>query len=220
MKLFGCIIHSGIVILLVCGCSSFRTDMGQPLRESACAFTNGQSRVGTVIAELGPPNRASSLTDGFVFLYEYSRVKEFQLGVSVNYSFLRYFKFVHAWNNLQQEATMLVFDNDGVLRAGGTKKWKEKLGGGNAVQFLVVVMSLSDVAHLLLPADAHDWGQELLGAPPVVLNSGQSLSYGQHGLEQRISPDFVGQNTLEMEKGKTDQRKKQIKRDYQAPYTR
>ncbi|MGZ4964827.1 MAG: hypothetical protein ACXWJB_14960 [Limisphaerales bacterium] len=146
-------------------------------------------------------------------------MKEFQLGLSVPVGFLRYFKFVHAWNNLDQQAAMLIFDDYGVLRSIGEKKWKEKLGGGNAVQVLVTVMSLSDVANILLPADAHSWGEALLEPPPIGLNRNQSLRYGEHGLHQRLSPEYVGQHSLEMEKANTEREKRQIKRDYQSPYS-
>ncbi|MGZ5545128.1 MAG: hypothetical protein ACXWIU_10675, partial [Limisphaerales bacterium] len=106
MNGFWRIAHGSTIVCLLGGCSSFRTEMGRPLPTQRDSFTEGKTRVGTVIHDLGPPNRASQLPDGFVFLYEYTCVKEFQLGLSVPVGFLRYFKFVHAWNNLDQQAAM------------------------------------------------------------------------------------------------------------------
>jgi hypothetical protein len=191
--------------------------MGRPLPAKAPEFAEGQTRVETVVHELGPPNQASRLPDGFTFLYEYSRMGELQLGFSVNAPILRWLKFVKAWNRLNQETLLLTFDDQGVLRSAGTGKWDESLGGGSAAQILFAVISLSDVSDLLRPADAHSWGKLLLEQPPVTLNSGQSLRSGQHGLEQRIAPDYAGQHTLEMTQPKTEKQKKKIKKNYQLP---
>jgi hypothetical protein len=197
------------------GCSYFRTEMGQPLPAKANEFAEGRTHVETVIHDLGPPNQATRLPDGFAFLYEYTRVTEFQLGISANISFLRWFKFVKAWNRLNQESLVLVFDNQGVLRAAGPGRWEESLGGGSAMQILFAVLSLSDVSEILRPADAHSWGENLLQPLPIALNSDQNLRTGEHGLELRIAPHYAGQTTLEMYKPKTEKEKKRIKKNYQ-----
>src|SRR5262249_51174215 len=139
------------------------------------------------------------------------------IGISVNYSILRYVKFIHAWNSLDQEVVLFSFDNQGVLQNASSKRWKENLGGGNAVQFVLTVASLSDVSKFLRPADAHSWGSALREPPPVALNSGQSLRTGEHGLRQaRISPQFAGQHTLEMARPKGEKERRRIKKNYQA----
>ncbi len=112
---------------------------------------------------------------------------------------------------------MLTFDEQGVLRGLGSGNWQESLGGGGGVQLLFMVMSFSDVSDFLRPAEAHAWGKTLLQLPPVALNSPQSLRSGEHGLQQRIAPDYAGQHTLEMTQPKTEKEKKRIKKDYQAP---
>jgi hypothetical protein len=217
MKGFGFIVAVGACLLLVSGCSSFRTEMGQPLAGRASGFVAGQSRVETVVGKLGPPDSATRLPQGFAFLYEHSIVREFQLGISVNYSILRYVKFIHAWNSLEQDVLLLSFDDHGVLQNANSKQWKEDLGGGNAVQFILTVTSLSDVSKFLRPADAHSWGEELLEPLPVALNSGQSLRTGEHGLrQQRIAPDYAGQHALEMAKPKGEKERRRIKKNYQA----
>jgi hypothetical protein len=207
--------NAGAVLLLLNGCSSFRTEIGRPLQVGAKEFTGGQTRVETVLNKLGPPNSATRLPQGLALLYEHSVVSEFQLGISINFSFLRYFKFIHAWNRLDEQAFLLTFDEQGVLRNASSGEWRENLGGGNAVQVVVSVMSLSDVSKFLRPADANGWGEELLQSPPVGLNSAQSLRTGAHGLQQRGGPDYVGQHTLEMTKPKTEREKKRIKKNYQ-----
>src|SRR5689334_18974896 len=203
MKGFRLIAAAGACLLLATGCSSFRTEMGQRLGGNVSGLVEGQSRVEAVVQQLGPPDTATRLPEGFAFLYEHSVMREFQLGISVNYSIFRYIKFIHAWNSLDQEVLLLSFDNHAVLQHAGSKHWKEDLGGGNAVQFILTVTSLSDVSKFLRPADAHSWGTALLDPPPIALNSGQSLRTGEHGLrQQRLAPDYVGQHTLEMAKPK------------------
>ena len=189
--------------------------MGTPLQTHVNDYTIGQTRVETLVHEMGPPNEATRLPDGFAFLYEYSRIKEFQLGITVNVTFLRYFKFLHAWNSLEQQALLVTFDDRGVMRDAAVRKWKESLGGGSALQFIVQVMSLSDVSRLLRPADANSWSEWLLQPPPTTLNTAQSLRTGEHGLQQRIVPEYAGQETLQMAKPKTEKEKRRIKKNYQ-----
>lgn len=210
---------AGAALVLMSGCSSFRTEMGVPVHTRVGEFAQGQTRVETVMSKMGPPDSVTKLPGGFAFLYEHSVFTEFQLGVSVNYSVLRYFKFIHAWNKLQHEAFVLTFDERGVLRNAGSGESREDLGGGSAVQVLVSVMSLSDISNVLRPADEHDWGEELLQPLPIVLNSAQSLRNGQHGFQQRIAPEYAGQHTLEMAKPKTEREKKKIKRNYTSQST-
>jgi hypothetical protein len=200
---------------LLTGCSSFRTEMGRPLPTNETAFAEGKTSVENVLHELGAPNQVTRLPDGFAFLYEHSVVSEFQLGFSVNVSVFRWLKFIKAWNRLTQQSLLLTFDEQGVLRSAGTGDWEEGLGGGTAVQVLFTAMSLSDVSDLLRPADALFWGTRLLQPPPVAINSAQSLRTGEHGLQQRVAPRYVGQHTLEMTEPKTEREKKQIKRNYQ-----
>jgi hypothetical protein len=77
-------------------------------------------------------------------------------------------------------------------------------------------MSLSDLSRFLRPADAHSWGQALLEPAPIALNSAQSLRTGDHGVrQQRMTPDYAGQHTLEMAKPKTEKERRRIKKNYQ-----
>jgi len=156
------------------------------------------------------------LPDGFAFLYEYSLMSEFQLGISIDLPILQWFKFLKAWNHLDQENLLLTFDDQGVLRSIGSGKWDESLGGGTGLQFLFSVISFSDVSDFLRPADAHSWGERMLQPLPIALNSAQSLRTGEHGLQQRIAPDYSGQHTMEMTKPKTEKEKKKIKKDLRS----
>lgn len=186
------------LVLLAAGCSHFTTEMGRPLPKALPDAASGPTTAAAVVLDLGPPNRIGALPDGFAFLYEYTKADEFQIGFSVDKGALRWLKFVHAWNRLDQQALLMAFDASGRLRSQGSARWRENLGGGDAVQFLIAAMSLADLSALEAPADAHRWGLAMLQAPPVALNDGQSLRTGAHGLQQRIAPVYAGQSALEM----------------------
>jgi len=196
-------------LLVLTGCSSLRTEVGQPLPEYSAPLVEGTTRVETVVHDLGPPHAVSSLPDGFVFLYEYSRVSEFQFGLSLKFLHLPYFKLIKADSNLSEAARILTFDEQGVLRAQGSAAWKEKLGGGGALQLIISVLSLTDTTAFRREPDPLTWGREDLQRPPVTLNSAQNLRSGSNGLQQRISPVFVGQATLEMTRPKPIKNKRQ-----------
>jgi len=178
--------------------SSIRTEVGRPLPEHPAPLVEGTTRVETVVHELGPPHAVSALPDGFVFLYEYSRVKEFQFGISLKTIQLPYFKLIKANSNLSEAARLLTFDESGVLRAQGSAAWQEKLSGGGALQLIVSVLSLTDTTAFRREPDTLLWGRGQLRRLPVTLNSAQNLRLGSNGLQQRVSPVFVGQATLEM----------------------
>jgi hypothetical protein len=203
-------------LLALTGCSSFKLETTKPRSLSSRDFEAGQATVAAVVHELGPPHQASALADGFVFLYDYSGISEFQLGLSVDRPPLTYFKFIKAWNHLNQDVRVMIFDEDGVLRSVNRAQWRESMGGGSAIQFLFTVVSLSDSSKFLHRADAHDWGQRLLQPLPVALNSANSLHNGENGLQQRMTIEYAGQQTLEMARPKTSREMKKAKKDYQS----
>jgi len=193
---------SGTAALLTTGCSSFRTEWGDPLPQNARHFERGEATVQEVIHELGPPGKVTSLPGGFAFLYEHSSVHEFHLGISLNAPILKWFKFVRASNQLDQDILLMVFDDAGVLRSMDSEEWRDSLGGGGAAQFLYSTMSLTDDSALRQRSPQHTWGRDDLQRLPVLLNSQQTLRSGEHGLQQRLAPLAAGQTTLEMSTSK------------------
>ena len=67
------------------------------------------------------------------------------------------------------------------------------------MQILFAVVPTVDTRHLGALPEQHGWGQLALQPLPVVLNAGQSVTSGAHGLELRGTPAGAGQHTLEME---------------------
>ncbi len=185
-------------VLLISGCSSFHTEIRKPLKEAAVPLVKGKTHVRTVVDELGPPHLVSSLPNGFVFHYEYHRIREFQWGVSLEALKLPYFKVVKADSKLSESVRILIFDDRGILRTEGSEAWDEKLSGGVSVQWIVSVISLSDTSVFRQTPESVSWGRKLLDPLPKSLNARQSLAAGSHGVEITSSPAFVGQSSLEM----------------------
>lgn len=196
-------------VALLTSCSSFRTEVGHPLAQTSTSMIEGETKARTVIHELGPPHAVSSLPEGFAFLYEYSRVNEFQWGINLDVLHLPYFKIIKADSQLSEAAQVFAFDRQGVLRAQGSAAWREKLGSGGALQLIISALSLTDTTAFRRLPDPLLWGRGQLQRPPVTLNSAQNLRSGTQGLQQRIAPVFVGQATLEMSRPKLLKSKRQ-----------
>lgn len=198
-----------VALVLLAGCSNIRTEVGHPLPQVSEPFVEGHTPATVVVGELGPPHKVSALPHGFVFLYEYSLVKEFQLGLSLKLLHLPYFKVIKADSNVRETAQVLTFDEEGLLQAQDVTTWKRRLGGGGALQWVTSVQGLTDTTAIRGGPEEMNWGRASLDRPPVTLNAASDLQSGQHGLDQRMSPLFVGQATLEM----THPRPVKFKRD-------
>lgn len=179
------------------GCSHLTSEIGPPLPVTP-AITTGQSTLGDVLKSIGVPSQISASPAGFIFLYEHNGVTENQLGLSVNYPVLDWFKFVYAHSRLNHEAWLLAFDTNGVLQAWGEENWEKPLGQGAAIQILITAQSLVDSSQVRRPAAQHEWGEMWLNPLPEVLNTSQSPKDGRFGLEQTLAPTAVGQHALEM----------------------
>jgi hypothetical protein len=188
-------------VTTLCGCSSFRTEWEPALHGDSAKLLEGTTRIENVTQELGPPAQITALPQGCAFLYEHSVIGEFQFGISFDVAFLRWLKFVRAWNHLDQDVLVLTFDDDGILQGKGGKEWREQLGGGGAAQLLFVSISLTDPSLRRQRAYQHYWGRSALQPLPLLLNQESNLRTGANGFQQlRIAPKFVGQQTLEMTK--------------------
>lgn len=186
------------VLLLLIGCSSIRTELGHPLPEISEPLVEGQTRVDTVLRELGPPHKVSALPGGFAFLYEYTLVNEFQIGLSLNFIRMPYFKLVKADSHVSEAAHLLIFDQQGLLLVQDPEAWREKFGTGAGMQWVTAVQGLTDTSIFRISPEQLEWGKTSLERAPEALNRHSDLRVGDYGLQQRMSPVFAGQSTLEM----------------------
>lgn len=184
-------------LLLLSGCTIVTDEVGEPIEPGSAGMEEGVS-TREVLDTLGPPAMVSALGEGYAFLYEYALVREKQVGLSVNYLWLRYLKFSIGSAEADREALVMTFDGEGRLLASGYRAWTEDLGKGTSVQLLISVMSVVDTEELTETPLMVKWGGELLQSRlQQSLNRQNSMMSGTSGLEQTATPSGSGQRTLE-----------------------
>ena len=142
----------------------------------------------------------SALPDGLAMLYEYIDASERQLGINLELIGLDWFKLAFGRGAADRQALLLIFDQDGTLRAREYKAWHENIGRGLGFQIFFVAMPTVDSKHLWESPEQFTWGRQALDPLTVALNAGSSVTSGSHGIEMRGTPDSVGQRTLEAQK--------------------
>lgn len=196
--------HSVLAMLVVTGlagsgCTILGRRYGEPIAEADWRLQEGTTTAAEAVRDLGPPVRMSALPGGFAMLYEFIDARERQLGINLDFVGIDWFKIATGRGLADRQALLLVFDDMGVLRARDYQSWTEPVGKGLALQFLIVAMPTVDTRHLWETSEQHFWGRGSLEPLPVVLNAGQSIVAGSHGLEMRGTPRSAGQRTLEGE---------------------
>jgi hypothetical protein len=190
-----------LMCFLLSGCTVLTKDIGCPVDPCGIRFIEGETHYRTVIHQLGPPAKVSSLTGGLAFLYEHVVTKEKQIGLSIkelDETVFRWLKFSTARGRADRQDLLLVFDEKGILRNQRFKDYDESLGSGSSIQFKFAVETLVDSSFLEDSIGPNQWGTSLLRPLPQTLNVRQSLETGDCGLEQAGTPTSVGQHTLEL----------------------
>ena len=195
-----------LLALVLGGCTVLHDEIGTHIPWEESLFEEGSTHYRDVMKELGSPLKVSRHGDGVAFLYEYVFIKEGQIGLGYDgekwgtpvVDFLDWITFAFGRASADREALVMTFDRDGILEMERFTDWDQKLGTGFAVQFFVDVGSVVDTSAVRSDIDPNDWGALMLRPLPQTLNAGQSIDDGRFGLEQRGTPDIVGQRTLEI----------------------
>ena len=183
-------------MLLLCGCTIVTEEIGTALPQHASPAVAATSN--EILESFGPPAMVSALGDGYAFLYEHTLITEKQLGLSVNYLWLRYFKFSIGSAEADRDLLVFTFDQSGRLTGEGRKAYSEKLGDGNSIQLIITVMSVVDSGDLTETPVSMQWGGALLQSRLTEsLNYQNSPLSGGNGLEISGTPTGAGQRTLE-----------------------
>ena len=196
---------SGAVALLLAsiaaaGCTTIERRYGEPISADPAQLREGTTTVSEVIALLGPPARLSPVPGGLAMLYEHIDATEKQIGINLEFIGLDWFKAAIGRGTAEQQALLLVFDDQGVLRARDYQAWTEKVGSGFGFQLFFVAMPTVDMKHLWEVPEQFTWGRGALEPLAVTLNAGQSVTRGTQGIEMRGTPSSVGQRTLESQR--------------------
>jgi hypothetical protein len=190
-------------ILLYCGllagCSTLNKRIDPSLSLEDCSYEERKTHYHQVLDELGPPTRLTALPNGFAFIYESLRIREWQMGIGGQTGWLQLLKLAFADTKLFRHSLLLHFDSDGVLISYGLLDSKESLGKAGALQPILSLEQIVDTSSYEDDAiDAANWGANLLRPLPVAINTEQNLNTGASGLEQSGTTTQVGQQTLEM----------------------
>ena len=187
-----------LLIVTLCSCTVISKDINRDIELDKNTFELSKTHFRDVINLIGPPAKLSKYNKGLVFLYESIDIKERQLGLNLDYNIFRWVKFSYAKGYAERQALLLIFDKDGYLITKHYKEFKENLGSGQAINFLVSVQSLVDSSKLEEEPSSLAWGSSLLKPLPQALNYSQNLGTGESGVEQLGAPNSVGQHSLEL----------------------
>jgi hypothetical protein len=186
------------------GCYQLVHTAGEPIAARVGGIDERASDFGDVLAELGPPLSVTALEGGFAFLYEHSKTREWQLGVSIAFPIERFGpevefplpKLTLARGAADMQTLIVEFDDQGKILASGFLDRDQDLGWGFGLTPPLATRDLvgAGPSH---PRRHDRWGMSLLRHLQYTLNASQDLASGTHGFEQSDAPTSVGQRTLE-----------------------
>ncbi|MCG6968165.1 MAG: hypothetical protein LJE85_00225 [Gammaproteobacteria bacterium] len=187
-----------LIVLSGTACTTIGKQIGEPITVDRVQLLEGSTSVFQVVETLGPPHHISALPGGSVMVYEYIKAAEQQFGLNLDFLGLDWFKMSFGRAKAKRQVLLLLFDDDGMLRAQDYQNWTQDLGQGFGFQLFFVALPTVDTRYLNAKPEQFLWGRAALEPLPVTLNTGQSLMSGSHGIEMRGTPDSVGQRSLEM----------------------
>lgn len=181
-------------VATACGQYSVRID--RPIEEGAKGFSEGSTRYGEVLSALGPPAKMTRSVHGFTFLYEHMCVREAQLAWDLGWTkipLMGLLKLGGARGDVSYETLLLMFGEDGVLRDSRLLSGNRELGMGFVFGPIFVSERVFDVNEYRKRSKQHGWGRNLLRPVSELLSSHRNLDDGRSGLEQRDTPERIGQ---------------------------
>jgi hypothetical protein len=182
--------------LLLSACTQWRFELGEPVNQLELP-PEGVTYLSEALAMLGPPQRISAAESGYILAWEHWIVRENSFGFSLGMIGAEFLSADIGNLYAKGEFLLLTFDRDHILTAVTRTNWDNRQGGGQAVQpfGFVDVVELGD---LVVRMPQHSWGASMLDRLPEALNEASTPDSGENGLEQRGTPEGVGQRALEM----------------------
>ena len=182
------------------GCSLNTYQLGKPLAPADKPNADMATKVGDILAQLGPPHRLSATADGYVMAWESWTIREEKIGVSLGFIGADFLNV--DWGNARTRGVFLLlsFDREHRLRDSTFSEWDSDAGGGQGLQPLASIVPVVDIDDLLGPLPQHGWGGVALERLPRALNRVSTPDIGGNGIEQRGTSANVGQNTLDIDR--------------------
>ena len=192
---------AGLPLLLAClllgGCvTQWHYDLGEHMDADAVPLPAAGTSLAESLALLGPPHRMSASETGYLLAWEHWHVRETNVGFSlgaVGADFLS-----ADWGRMRAsgEFLLLTFDREHLLTAAVRTDWDSDRGGGQAVQPFFSFVPVVDADDLVRRMHQHRWGMDILQPTTRALNRNSSPYTGQAGIEQRGTPQGIGQQSL------------------------
>ena len=182
--------------LLLSACTQWYFELGEPVNELELP-PESVTYLSEALAMLGPPQRISAGESGYILAWEHWIVRENSFGFSLGMIGADVLSADIGNLYAKGEFLLLTFDRDHILTAVSRTNWDNRRGGGQAVQpfGFVDVVELGDLVGRM---PQHRWGASMLERLPEALNEGSDPDSGEAGVEQRGTPESVGQRALEM----------------------
>jgi hypothetical protein len=191
---------SGLLLglCLLTGCTQWHYDLGSPLSKADIPDAGQHMTLAQVLADLGPPQRISATSNGYVLAWEHWQIKEQTLGLSLGAMGAELFSI--GWGDLQAKGEFLVvtFNRRHQLISSTFSQWDNNGGGGKSIQPFLGLVSVVDAGDLVGKMPQHRWGGAFLKPLPRALNRDSNSATGQNGIEQRGTPTAIGQQSLEL----------------------
>ena len=185
-------------LIVLAGCTQWRYELGTPLNDLDTPALEEAATLANVLAALGPPQRISASDTGYLLAWEHWRVGESSLGVSLGVLGADFLNFDWGATRAGGDFLLVTFDRQHRLSSATKATWDNKAGGGQALQPLISFIDVAEIEDLVQPMPQHTWGASLLRALPQTLNARSSPDTGVSGIEQRGTPQTIGQRSLEL----------------------
>ncbi len=156
-------------------------------------------KVTDVMADIGPPQRLSSVPGGLVMAWEYWQIEQQSLGVSLSFAGADALSADWGDARVAGDFLLLTVDHEHTVVDASRLVWDNDVGDATAVQAFFALAPAVDIDDLTAPLPAHRWGEVLLLPMDGAQNTAHGPGVGQHGIEQRGTPAAAGQRALEFD---------------------
>lgn len=188
-----------LAVCLTAGCTQWHYDLGHPLTPETHPDPRRTTTLARVLSDLGPPQRVSAISNGYVLAWEFWRIKEEKIGLSLGLVGTDLLSVDWGQARIKGEFLLVTFNRQHLVTSSTFGNWDNSGGTGAALQPPLGPFSVVDVDDLVTRMPHHQWGGSLLKPIPQAINSGSRPDMGQAGIQQRGTPSGTGQQSLEID---------------------
>lgn len=184
---------------LMTGCTQWHYDLGRPLSPETHPDPAQTTTLARVLSDLGPPQRVSATSNGYILAWEFWRIKEEKLGLSLGIVGTDLLSVDWGQARIKGEFLLVTFNRQHRVTSSTYANWDNDGGTGRALQPPLGLFSVVDVDDLVNQMPHHQWGASLLKPITQAINADSRPDMGQAGIQQRGTPSGTGQQSLEID---------------------